>query len=438
MSAQAARLAAFATAAPGGAALDEARAVLALSALDWAAVGLAGAGEPVARLVRDMAAQEGGREEASAIGHGLRLPARAAALVNGAASHALDYDDTHFAHIGHPSVAVLPAALAAAERAGADTGAMLEAALIGAEASIRIGVWLGRGHYEAGFHQTATAGTFGAALAAARLLGCDAGQAAHALGLAATRAAGLKAQFGTMGKPYNAGLAASGGLEAALLARAGFVSAPEALDGPAGFGESHHGAGAQEAWDGLGEVWLFPAISHKFHACCHGLHAMLEALAVLRPDSGPAPLSTVERVTVTVHPRWHAVCDIPAPRTGLEAKFSYRLTAAMALAGRETASLATFSEAACRDAELTALAARVEVAGDAALPDTAARVVLHLAGGRQARAAHDLATPLPLAARQARLRGKAGALLGEARASALEAALSAPALAPLTAILRAG
>src|SRR6056297_4006711 len=137
---------------------DTALAVLRLSLLDWACVGLAGAGEPVAGILHAQATEEGGTGQAALIGSAQRAPARMAALVNGTISHALDYDDTHFAHIGHPSVAVIPAALALAEQTGASLDALVEAAAIGAEASIRVGIWLGRAHYETGFHQTATAG----------------------------------------------------------------------------------------------------------------------------------------------------------------------------------------------------------------------------------------------------------------------------------------
>ena len=122
------RLAEFALAPLTGS--GDALAVMRLSALDWAACAIAGRNEPVARAVRDLVLDEAGRGEATLVGGG-RVPARAAALANGAASHALDYDDTHFAHIGHPSVAVLPAALALAERRGAGAGAMIEAALVG-------------------------------------------------------------------------------------------------------------------------------------------------------------------------------------------------------------------------------------------------------------------------------------------------------------------
>ena len=94
-----------------------------------------------------------------------------AALVNGATSHALDYDDTHFAHVGHLSVGIYPAALAVAEETGSSASHLIEAFLVGAEAAIRVGVKLGPGHYNRGFHQTATAGAFGATIAAGRLYG---------------------------------------------------------------------------------------------------------------------------------------------------------------------------------------------------------------------------------------------------------------------------
>ncbi|KMW57368.1 MmgE/PrpD family protein [Candidatus Rhodobacter oscarellae] len=391
---------------------EAALAMMRLSLMDWAACGIAGAGEPVARIVREMALEEGGAAQAALFGGG-RAPARAAGLVNGTISHALDYDDTHFGHIGHPSVAVIPAALAIGERGGASGRAILEAALVGAEVSIRVGMWLGRDHYQTGFHQTATAGAFGATAAAGRLLRLSPGQMAQALGLVATRASGLKSQFGTMGKPYNAGLAAASGVEVALLAARGFVSNPQALDGPQGFGPTHTGQGDLSAFDGLGSVWRMEAVSHKFHACCHGLHAMLEALAEIAPH-----VSAVDAVEVTTHPRWLSVCNIAAPRTGLEAKFSYRLTAAMALSGLSTAALGSFSERTARDPALAGLSDKVRVDTDAALPETAARVRVHAEGGWHA-AEHDLAAPMTLQDRAAKLRRKSAALLGEARADAL-------------------
>ncbi len=431
------RLAGFASAFRLGDAPREARAVLGLSLLDFAAVALAGRGEAAGRICRGMVLEEGGAGEARLIGaDGAKVPARAAALANGTTAHALDYDDTHFRHIGHLAVVIFPAALAVAERQGTGGRAFLEAALIGYEAAAHVGAWLGRAHYEAGFHQTATSGAFAATLAAARLLGLGEKEMARALGLAATRAGGLKASFATMAKPYNAGAAAALGVEAALLVARGFGADPGVL---AAFAATHGGAADAAALSGLGRAFLLPAISHKYHACCHGTHAALEALAAAMgrargqaageaPGGGLAPGDVapgdVTAVEITIHPRWLAVCNIAAPRTGLEAKFSYAQVVAMALSGRDTAALESFSNAACADPALAALRARVRVAGDPALPDTAARVVLRLSSGAALEGAHDLAAPAPLALRRRRIREKATALVGEARAERLWQAIA--------------
>ncbi|MEP2530526.1 MmgE/PrpD family protein [Shimia sp.] len=385
-----------------------------LSMLDWAAVGIAGRDEPVARIVRDMALDEGGAAQAHVFGGGV-MPARAAALVNGTTSHALDYDDTHFAHIGHPSVAVVSAVLAMAEKLGASGRDMQIATLLGIETSIRVGVWLGRTHYQSGFHQTGTAGAFGAAAACARLLGMGRTDVGAALGLVATRASGLKSQFGTMGKPYNAGIAASNGLEAALLVERGFEPNANGLEAAQGFGDTHAGEGNARALDGLGEVWVFDDISHKFHACCHGLHATLEALAGMnRP-----PAKDVELVRITTHPRWLGVCNQLSPDTGLGAKFSYRMVTAMALLGHDTAKLSSYSDQLCCDTEVVALRERVLVETDEAISETATRVEIVQKDGTRHIAAHDLDMPIKLKDRETRLKAKAASLVGEGLAAQL-------------------
>jgi len=408
-------LAAFAQSATGS---DSARAMMRLSIMDWAACAIAGRDEPVARILRDMVLEEAGAAQATLVGCKIRVPARAAALANGTASHALDYDDTHFAHIGHPSVGVVPAALALAEKTGAGGAAFLDAALVGVEVVVRVGLWLGRGHYQTGFHQTGTAGAFGAALASARLLGADGEQA---LGIVSTRASGLKSQFGTMGKPFNAGLAAANGVEAALLAARGFVSTREGLEGSQGFGETHAGSADDSALDGLGETWMFETVSHKFHACCHGTHAMIEALTAM----GSVDPSEVQSVTVRTHPRWLRVCNQPAPQTGLGAKFSYRLIAAMVLAGRDTAALDTFSDAACTDPALVSLRDRVTVIAEDDLPETASQVRIVTPNATR-EASYDLDAPLSLEARAEKLLRKATTLLGEAQADRLRRVCEAP------------
>ena len=344
-----------------------------LSLVDWAAVAIAGCSEPAGSLVRDMVSADGGATEATVVGADRKLPARAAALANATISHALDYDDTHFIHIGHASAVVVPAAMAVAEKTGADASEFLDACLIGVETACRVGAWLGRAHYRIGFHPTATSGSFGAAMAVSRLLRLDTDRASHAIGLTATRASGLKCQFGTMGKPYNAGMAASNGVETATLAAAGFVSCPRGLEGSQGFAETHAGEWQTEAFDGMGETFVFEDVQHKFHACCHGTHAALEALIEARDRNHLEP-EDIEKIHITVNPCWRSVCNIAEPATGLQAKFSYRLTAALVLTRHDTAALATFSDAACSDPALIALRDRVDVDFDDGVADTGARI----------------------------------------------------------------
>ncbi|CUH41335.1 MmgE/PrpD family protein [Ruegeria atlantica] len=390
------------------------RVVTSLSVLDWIAVGRAGVDEPVSRTVRYLMLGEEGAEQARLFGGG-GAPLRGAALVNGTVSHALDYDDTHFAHIGHPSVAVLPAALAISEWDDRILVDFLEAALVGMETSIRIGLWLGRDHYQAGFHQTATSGAFGAAVAAGRILGFDVEQMRKVLGLTATRAAGLKAQFGTMGKPYNAGLAASAGVEAALLVASGFDPNSDALEGSYGFGATHKGqSDIAASLDGLGAEWLFESVSHKFHACCHGLHAALEAardLDIAEPE--------VAEIKIKTHPRWMSVCNQTSPTTGLGAKFSYRTVIAMQALGYDTALPGSYSDNICADPRLVSLRDRISVEADDSLSETQAQLTLLRRDGARREATHDLLAPMTLSDREDRVRGKANKLIGAEDADAI-------------------
>lgn len=373
-----------------------ARQVMRLSVLDWAACGIAGADEGG---FAGFAASQRGPGACGFFGGG-GAGAATAALVNGTLSHALDFDDTHFGHIGHPSVAVMPAALAVGQATNARLSNVIDAGLIGAEASVAVGLWLGRGHYQVGYHQTATAGSFGATLAAGRLLGLGAAEMRHALGLASTMASGLKSQFGTMGKPLNAGLAARTGVEAGLWAQAGMTSAEDGLEGALGFGATHHGAG--HAVSLPGDVWRMESVSHKFHACCHGLHAAIEA-ALQVPDLAGAGL-----IEVYTHPRWLSVCNIDAPQTGLAAKFSYRQVLAMVAHGLSTAELQNYSDEMAQRVDLAAYRSRVEVIGDDTLSEMQARVVVD-----GVTFAHDLEEPLSLDARARRIKEKARTLAGE-------------------------
>lgn len=382
-----------------------------LSLLDWMTCGIAGRDEPVAQHLRALAEEEGGTGVASLFG-GARAPARMAALVNGATSHALDYDDTHFAHVGHLSVGIYPAVLALAEDVDAKAEAAVAAFLVGAEGAIRVGLVLGTAHYNLGFHQTATAGAFGAVLAAGRLLELTPTQMRHAIGLCATKASGLKSQFGTMGKPYNAGLAAATGVECAKLAHRGMTSADDGLMGPQGFVATHApGADAAAGWRNPPPgQFLFENNKYKLHACCHGTHAMIEALAGGALDG--QGLDDIAAISLRTGPRWLRVCDLKAPRTGLEVKFSYAWLAGMAVRGDRTGDDRTYTDALAQNSALAAFAEKVEVTGDDTLTDEQAEVAVTLKDGRVTALSHDLAAPVPADVLAAKLRAKSVQVIG--------------------------
>ncbi|MEM7376425.1 MAG: MmgE/PrpD family protein [Pseudomonadota bacterium] len=411
------------------------RRITLLSLYDWCVVSHAGRAEPVAAAVRAYATQNGGTPESTAVGSTLAVPATAAALVNGTVSHALDYDDTHFDYIGHPSVAVIPAALAVAEATHASDDALLESLVVGLETATRVGRWLGRGHYAAGFHITGTAGSVGATAAAARLLALSPAQTANALSLVASRASGLRAQFGSMAKPWHAGLAASNGVEAARLALHGVEPASRVLESRQGLSDTHSGEADSTAFEGLSTAFRFEQVTHKFHACCHGTHAMIDALLALQAQH-PIDPAVVDSVTVRVTPAFQHVCNQLSPDTGLAAKFSYRLLAAATLCGRDTARLDTYSDALCHDPTIVGVRDRVSIAFDSTVAETAAEVTVRAGGSTRVASAdlldRDFLTDTP--ARERRVYAKAESVLGSDHAAALWQHVSAARKRPLRAL----
>ena len=268
-----------------------------------------------------------------------------ASLCNGTAAHALDFDDTNFVLLGHPSAPVLAAALAAGELALADGQALVHAFLLGFEVETTLAAVINPEHYEHGWHATCTLGTLGAAAAAARLLGLDAAQIRTALAVAASQSSGLKENFGTMTKPFHAGHAARSGVLSALLAREGWTASEHALEGPQGF-FNVLGAGARriEALDTLGAPWkiLTSGVAVKPYPSCACTHSIIDGALELgrvhriRPDD-------VAEVTVDVNAIVPRILIHSDPRTGLEAKFSAEFSAAAALCDGRVG-IATFQD----------------------------------------------------------------------------------------------
>jgi 2-methylcitrate dehydratase PrpD len=380
--------------------------------LDYFGVALAGAGDELVRILLDEVAEAGGAAQASVIGRETRLPALAAALVNGAAAHALDYDDVNMAMPGHPSVAILPAVLALAELRRSSGREVITAFVAGYETACRIGIALQPGHYNLGFHATGTVGSFGAAAACARLLGLDAAATAMALGIAGTQAAGLKSQFGTMCKPFHAGKAAQNGLLAARLAARGFTSRADIVECVQGFALTHGPDFSPEAALAApaGGLYLFANL-FKYHAACYLTHAPIECARRLREEHR-LTRDTIAGITLRLDASCERVCNMPAPVDGLQSKFSLRQTVAMALSGIDTASLGAYSAENARDLGLIGLRERVRLDWQDSWPQTLAELDLELADGRRLTARHDAGIPAADIAEQgARLATKFDALV---------------------------
>lgn len=362
-----------------------------LCLLDVFGVLIAGGHEPTARIVRTVAASEFPGLESSLIGQAGTSSPAGAALVNGTAAHALDFDDV-LSTVGHPSAVVVPAALAVAEQLDADVGALLTAVVTGIETQALVAVSTGPSHYARGFHSTATFGTFAAAASAATLRGLDAERFGAALGIAGTQAAGLKAMFGTMTKPFHAGRAASSGVLAAALAAQGFTAADDVLGAAQGFAATQSDAFDVEALRPPADAgWRTCDVQFKMHAACYLTHASIDALSDLR-RSGDAHADDIAAVEVAVPPGHLSVCAIPEPVTGLEGKFSLRYTAALALTGDRTGPSA-FTDELVREPGLVALRDRVAVVPDAKLYGPAARVTVTLRDGRTVGRSCDLLAP---------------------------------------------
>ena len=380
-----ARLSAFVIGAvPPPAARTRAAAAL----LDTVGVTLAGASEPAGRIVQRVVAAEGG-DGCRLFGTRQRASATGAALANGTAAHALDYDDMCFVSLAHPSAPLVAAALSAAELTGAPGQAVLDAYIVGFEIEARLGRLMNPRHYQRGWHCTSTLGTLGAAAAASRLLALDAASAGHALAIAASEASGVKENFGSMVKPLHAGLAARNGVLAALLAKDGLTASERAIDGPQGFlaaMDSQRASLDDEIAD-LAVRWeiVDTGITVKLYPSCAGTHPSLDAILDLRQREG-FTAADLDRIDIDVDSIMPTVLIYEHPANGLEAKFSMPFCAAAAVAYGCVA-IDTFEADRLRDPLIAELMPRVVMRVDPALesagpPLTQARITIHLRDGR--------------------------------------------------------
>lgn len=304
------------------------------AALDSLGVTLAGAAEPVARILRRALRTEGGPPLCTIIGTRMRASATAAALANGAAGHAHDFDDTNFTLMGHPSVPLLAAGLAAAEAEMSDGARVALAYIIGFEVGAALGAALNPTHYERGWHATSSIGTLACAAAAAKILDLDVAATRTALGIAASLASGLKENFGSMIKPFHAGHAARNGVWAAMLAREGLSASDTALEGKQGYFAAFGGNGdLATALGALGRRWQLveSGLAVKPYPSCALTHSAIDTLIELRERHRLDP-DQVAQVEVGVTRVVPPVLLHAHPSTGLERKFSMQFCAATALA----------------------------------------------------------------------------------------------------------
>jgi 2-methylcitrate dehydratase PrpD len=368
----------------------EARRRAAIAVYDTIGVALAGAPEPAATMIRKTTTAAS-RGPCRILGTDDRAAASEAALANGVAVHALDFDDMCFVSMAHPSCALVPAALSAAEDVEAPGRAVLDAYVVGFEIECRLGMIMNPRHYhERGWHCTSSIGTVGAAAAAARVLGLPPAATVHALGIAASLACGLKENIGTMVKPLHAGVAARNGIMAAQLALGGFTASEQAIDGPQGYLAAMDSGQPADALSrviaDLGARWeiLDTGVSVKLYPSCAATHPPLDALLLLIRRF-ELKADDVEHVDVEVDSMTPRLLIHDRPQTDLEAKFSMPFCAAAALVyGHPT--IDTFDVARIRDSRVQQLlpnvSLRTNTAFDAAAPLSQANVTVRLRDGR--------------------------------------------------------
>lgn len=334
--------------------------------VDTVGCAIAGSVEPPARAVRDATAGWGAGE-CAVLGTPLRAPAPLAALANGTAAHAQDYDDVNNPAMSHPSAVLVPALLALAREIDAGAARCLDAYLVGYEVQTRLGEAFNLAHYFRGWHTTLSLGAPSAAAACARLLGLDARHTSAAIAIGTSMGGGSKRHMGTGTKPLHAGLAAQAGIVAARLAACDLTAAPEIFDGPWGMLELTAGddaPGFDGVLDRLGDppAVLEHGIWFKLYPCCASTHRPIDAALGLRDREG-LRADAVGEIEGMVSANAAANLRYSVPSTPSEARFSLPYCIATALIDGEVTP-ASFTEQAIGRPELAALLPRIRMTVD--------------------------------------------------------------------------
>lgn len=397
---------------------DEAYEHAKVAFMDWVAVTIGGKDDPLVHKLIHYADMMGGHEQATVIGHNMKKSVSQATLINGSASHALDYDDTMALFFGHPSVTLFPSLLSLSEWKEKSGHDFLTAYLVGLQVGATIGACAGFEHYMIGWHATSTVGHLASAAGCARLLGLDEQQASYALGIAGTQSSGLKRVFGTMCKPFHAGRASEAGLVSALLASDGFSSADDILEGPHGFFAAFKGAENADMVSRLGVQWDVTDLAQKYHASCHATHSPLEAVwGIVRDER----IALADIKSISVHSSQLALdaAGKLEPSTGLEGKFSIPYCVANALL-RGATGIEAFTDEKVNDPGVKALMQKVTVVLDPEMKALESKVEVETKDGKVYSSFSDILQQIPpLEVKRERIRDKALALckpvLGEDR-----------------------
>ncbi|MFH0845540.1 MAG: MmgE/PrpD family protein [Pseudomonadota bacterium] len=366
--------------------------------LDCIGVALAGCTHPIAQILESYLSEVGGNPQSTVLGLGSKTSTVNAALADGILGHALDYDDYAFPAIGHPTVTVLPAVLALGEHLDSSGKDLILAFVIGFEVFMITGGVVNPGHWYKGFHATGTLGALGAAAASCKLLSLDKAQIVNALGIAASGAAGLKQNFGTMTKPFHAGHAAETGVKAALLAKRGLTAAKDAFEGRLGFANVLTDKRDFGYLDNLGNPWAIagPGLFFKQSPSCSGTAAGIWALESLIKEHDIKP-DDVERIDAGTNPGGPEQLIYTEPKNALQAKFSMQFCLALMLTGRKTR-LADFTDEMVQDPVMVDLMKRINLVVDPELTervplewvDKTTRVVIRMKDGRRFERTADL------------------------------------------------
>ena len=368
--------------------------------LDTVGVTLAGSVEDCTRIVAGVEGVGAASGPSLIFGSDRRVPALDAALINGTASHALDFDDVGESIGGHPSVPLVPAIVALGEQVGASGKDAILAYVVGFETESRIARAVHPHHYDRGWHPTTTVGVFGTVAAAARMLNLTETETATALSIAASLAAGVKANFGTMTKPLHVGHSARSGVLAALLAKGGFTAGNRAFEHPHGFFNVFNGAGNYDAAK-VFENWadpldiVDPGFGLKQYPCCGSTHPAIDAMLKLRREHA-IDADDVAAIEVLTNPRRLPHTDKPRPTNGLEGKFSIQYVTARALLDGRVA-LGHFADAAVNEPRIRKLLPLVRAGAHPEMPaesaeQFAAEVVVTTRAGKRlaARVPHQI------------------------------------------------